>query len=629
MLQAIRDRAQGWIAYVIVALIALPFMLWGVNSYFNFGPQDAVAKVSYPKDAWFGATELEVNTREYGLFLQSQKVDRNDYANPQWVKQVEDRLLIDAAATHAGMQIGDNLLKQEIRRNFTEEGKFRAASYQDARARYGTPRWNVDRLIEFNLRNQLVRSAILASAFNTKQELNQQLQLNNQVRDFGYAVVEKKRFLDAIQLTDEDISGYYEKHKQRFKTPEKLTLAYVELDVQKIISDIPDPDEVQLKSRYEDYKLTVQVPEQRRVSHILVKIGDGEDADKQAKAKIDAVYKQLQDGKAFTELAKQYSQDPSGKKGGDLGYVSADSNMLGETLKSALFALSLNGYSKPLKTPFGYQIVQLTELKKGEVPTFENVKDQLAGDYKKEKADDEMDYKREQIARKAFEDRSNLKGVAEKFSLQLKTEGPFDRTKPTGVAALPAVRELLQDPKIIDGVNSDPVEAGQGKWLFVRVDNRELPKQKTLEQVKDDIINTLKDTKAQDKAKALAEVMLEKIKKGEKPEEVTKAENSQWQSHEKVKRDDGKINFSIRRKIFQLPKPAEDKPAFEVISMFNGDYAVAALYKVEEGSTEGVEKSILDTTKRQLEFGWMMSEWQMFVNGIRQQAILESHPDRL
>ena len=45
MLQSIRDKTSGWIAYLIIGLISIPFALWGINSYLGGGEQQAAAVV--------------------------------------------------------------------------------------------------------------------------------------------------------------------------------------------------------------------------------------------------------------------------------------------------------------------------------------------------------------------------------------------------------------------------------------------------------------------------------------------------------------------------------------------------------------------------------------------------------
>jgi hypothetical protein len=59
MLQTIRDRAQGWIAWAIVILISIPFAFWGIQSYLGVGGEPIAAKVNgveIPRVSWIAAS---------------------------------------------------------------------------------------------------------------------------------------------------------------------------------------------------------------------------------------------------------------------------------------------------------------------------------------------------------------------------------------------------------------------------------------------------------------------------------------------------------------------------------------------------------------------------------------------
>ncbi len=103
-----------------------------------------------------------------------------------------------------------------------------------------------------------------------------------------------------------------------------------------------------------------------RARHILVETED------QAKA-IEA---DLKKGADFAELAKQKSKDPAAADGGDLGYFTKD-QMVPE-FADAAFKLDKGQVSDPVKTQFGWHIIKVEDKRKKPVPTYDQVKDQLA-----------------------------------------------------------------------------------------------------------------------------------------------------------------------------------------------------------------------------------------------------------
>jgi peptidyl-prolyl cis-trans isomerase C len=147
-----------------------------------------------------------------------------------------------------------------------------------------------------------------------------------------------------------------------------LRTAYLQKAVDKQV------DEARLRKAYDAMKAEQgEVPE-ARARHILV--------EKEETAK-DIIAK-LGSGEKFEDLAKQYSTDPSNKEsGGDLGYFSKDAMV--KEFADAAFALNKDEVSKtPVKTQFGYHVIQLLDKRTRPVPSFEEVKPQIqAGEQRK------------------------------------------------------------------------------------------------------------------------------------------------------------------------------------------------------------------------------------------------------
>lgn len=122
-------------------------------------------------------------------------------------------------------------------------------------------------------------------------------------------------------------------------------------------------------------------PEEVRVRHILITpaAAGGEEA---AKAKADKLLEQLKSGADFATLAKEHSNDPgSAEKGGDVGLF-ASGQMVPE-FEAAAFALQKPGeLSGPVKSQFGYHLIQFSERKSQGVQPFEEVRDGLVAKVK-------------------------------------------------------------------------------------------------------------------------------------------------------------------------------------------------------------------------------------------------------
>lgn len=116
--------------------------------------------------------------------------------------------------------------------------------------------------------------------------------------------------------------------------------------------------EAALRARYEAGKIAQTGNDEVRASHILV----------ETKAEADAIVAALNKGGDFAALAKEKSKGPSGAKGGDLGFFTKDKMV--PAFAKAAFALKAGEVSAPVKTGFGWHVINVVDRRQGAGPTF-------------------------------------------------------------------------------------------------------------------------------------------------------------------------------------------------------------------------------------------------------------------
>jgi len=122
-------------------------------------------------------------------------------------------------------------------------------------------------------------------------------------------------------------------------------------------------DDDKLRRFYDEHR--AEIPDRPAVAHlrtIFIGFATSPRAAATAKEKIDAVFKRVLAGESFADLARQYSDDPSGKNGGDLGFVNP------QDLRDPVFAataqsLDVGDVSEPVLTSYGYHLIKVTEKK--------------------------------------------------------------------------------------------------------------------------------------------------------------------------------------------------------------------------------------------------------------------------
>ncbi|MEO8132949.1 MAG: peptidylprolyl isomerase [Betaproteobacteria bacterium] len=106
------------------------------------------------------------------------------------------------------------------------------------------------------------------------------------------------------------------------------------------------------------------VVNQSRVRHILIKVNEVvSEAD--AKTRIDRLKDRLDRGGKFDELARLNSEDLSASKGGDLGWLSPGATV--PEFETAMDKLAIDSVSAPVRTPFGWHLIQVLERRKEDI----------------------------------------------------------------------------------------------------------------------------------------------------------------------------------------------------------------------------------------------------------------------
>jgi peptidyl-prolyl cis-trans isomerase SurA len=153
----------------------------------------------------------------------------------------------------------------------------------------------------------------------------------------------------------------------------RLTQQYLEQSYRqriqvKYVGD-QEPSNSQVHEFFAKYKDSL--PSQQnslRLSHVQIKVKPGADLERAGFLKADSLIKRLDKGEGFADLAKKYSDDFSGKEGGDLGYTKRGT--LDADYERAAFSLDAGDYTRiPVRSRFGYHVIRVTGKKDNEVRT--------------------------------------------------------------------------------------------------------------------------------------------------------------------------------------------------------------------------------------------------------------------
>jgi peptidyl-prolyl cis-trans isomerase C len=145
---------------------------------------------------------------------------------------------------------------------------------------------------------------------------------------------------------------------------------------EKVVKRISTPEEENV-AFYEKNKEQFKQPEMVRAQHIVIICKpDGTSAQKkEARKKIEKIQKRITRGEKFSALAKKFSNDPSGKNGGELGYF--DQEKMVEPFSKAVFALEINGVSDIVETASGFHLIKLLDKRPERIPAYKEIKSNI------------------------------------------------------------------------------------------------------------------------------------------------------------------------------------------------------------------------------------------------------------
>ena len=607
MLQSIRERAQGWIAWAIVILISIPFAFWGIQSYLGVGSEPVSATVDGTEitERDFETRYQEIRSRlrqQLGAAYRPELFDDKTMRGEVLDQMIRDQILL-RTSYDLGLRASDRELRDAIAGNpaFQKDGRFHKETYQRMLELQGMgpPQY------EENLRRSIVGTqlarAVVATEVLLDGELEEGVRLDRQQRHLGFVRVPKASFLTDEPISDDEVTAYYESNRSEFQTPERVKVQYLVLDSDQIApAEVPGDDE--LRERYEAEIERFSRPEIRRVRHILVTLEAGADdrTAEAAKATVGDIRQRIRAGEDFAELAKELSEDPgSAGQGGDLGVI--EKGIMDPAFEQAAFSLEQGQLSEAIRSQFGYHLIEVTEVEGGGVEPFEEAREELIADVEKRGSEGQFFDWAERLANLSYESPDSLDPAAEALGLELQTSGWIDRTGGEGVLAYPkVVAAAFSNDVLEEGNNSDLIEPEHNllKAVVLRVLEHEEAAVKALDEVREQVVTMLRDEVAVEAAAARAAELAEALGAGEAESLVIG--DYELEDLGLISRDAAQVPGEIRDFAFALARPDSDEASYGSLSLADGDGATVILKAVVDGSIESMDEAVQDQTSKDL-----------------------------
>ena len=609
------------IIQVFLALIAITFMTWGIESYTRMqGGRDTVATVN----------GLEISAREFDDELRRRQdqlrqalgrdYDPAQFDTPETRRELLEFLvsqrLVASAALSSHLTVTDEALVDAIHSIPAfkgPDGGFSKTTYESVLRQQNPPMSpaQFESRLRYDLSLAQLTRAVGGSAIPSRTVSDRLAALEAQQREISEFRILTEQFLPKVKIDDAKIKAYYEANQAQFQVPERVKAEYVMLSAEAIAAqEVVKPEEV--RSQWE--------------SAFGPKLREKEEARKKAQA----IAAEVRNNPAsFADVAKKESQDPGSKDaGGDLGFAPRGSFV--KPYEDVLFRMKEGQISEVVETEFGFHIIRLTGIQRkdgkeerrsshilipapADAKPLEAMRDQIEADLKKSRAERRFNEAADAFQNMVYEQPDSLKPVAERFKLKTQTSGWITRSGGQELGALDnrkLLSALFSSDALRNKRNTDAIEVAPATLVAARVIEHQPAAQRKLEEVKDEIGTMLQRQEASELARKDGAAKLEQLRKGA-------GAGVKWSPPKTVSRRDAQnLPGEVLRPV--MSADVSKLPAYIGLPVADAGYMLVRVSKVVEGDP----KQAGDAVPRAAGLVGA-AQYEAYIASLRKQATVE------
>jgi peptidyl-prolyl cis-trans isomerase D len=384
------------ILLVICGAMVITFIPGGLTSELTGAPgKGVIAKVD---GADLSADEVRTTARQmaqqdaqrYGEMASKLMPFLIQQETQRAVEQLISRQALLSEAGRMGLRVSPEEVKDELQHGryaatFFPGGNFIGqVEYEDMLQRANLTPTKFEVAVGNDILLTKLQALISGSANVSESDIHQQFIKENSKVKFDYAVLKQDDLRKGLHPTDEELKAFYESHKASYanSVPEKRKVNYAVIETSKAEAGVQITSD-DLRAYYDQHRDQYRMPEQVKVSHILIKTplpgADGKVDEKgvaEAQHRAEDLLKQLKSGAKLEDLAKKYSEDPgSAKQGGSLGWIGKGQTV--PEFEKTAFSLPQGQTSDLVKSSYGFHIIRVEDKQEAHTKTLDEVKAEI------------------------------------------------------------------------------------------------------------------------------------------------------------------------------------------------------------------------------------------------------------
>ncbi|MDR3376875.1 MAG: SurA N-terminal domain-containing protein [Ancalomicrobiaceae bacterium] len=536
MLDVLRRGAHSWASKFVLGLIILSFVAFGITTKLTSGSGADSAIVIGSTEVSAGELDMRFR-RELDMYSQQagHPLTRQEAASFGLTAQILSDIVGSATLTESARRLGLGVSDEAVRKLIINDPAFKGPNGQYdrnyLRLVLSRNNWTEDGYVAERmaqaLRQQLQNALVAGLKPPTVMlEMLNQYALEERVVQFvSVAPAALSTLADPDQA---ELAKFFEERKAAFKAPESRKLQVLLIDPSTVskAEDVPDAD---AKAVYDQDGARYTTAERR---HVLQLPFDTKEA-------ADAAAKRIAEGATFDALAADLKLKPEDI---DLGTVD-QASILDPTVAEAAFKLAKPGdVSGVVAGKFRNVIVTVKEILPGQKTPFDEAKVAIKQQIAADRAEPAMRAMLKQVE-SLRDERQSFAEIAQKLKLEVKIVDAIDRDGKDGagkpIVGLPEVDKLAKVAFDSDvGNQNEALVLGNGGFLFYDVVEVKPPHDRTLEEVKGDLITRWKDERVRAGLGLKTTILAARLEKGESFEDVAKAAGLELKTTEPFKRSD-------------------------------------------------------------------------------------------
>jgi peptidyl-prolyl cis-trans isomerase D len=538
MMESLRGAATGWVAKVLIGLLAMSFAIWGINDVFRGYRSNVLAAVG----------DYEISTEAYRMTLEQrlrtlsrqtgQPITNQRAAELGLDRQVLAEMLRNGAlqeqASEMKLAVPDAIIAEEIAGETAfqnSRGQFDANRFRQILRQNGLNEQMFLREEKAGKLRQAIADPILNNLDPPETLVAAIVRQMNERRDAKYFVV-SANVSELAPASETDLKTYYEKNQQQFTAPAYRSLVLLKLEPQDVMGTITVSEE-DIASAYESRKEQYRTPEKRTVQQLT--FATMEEA-RAARQRIDQ-------GTDFLALAKEKGLD---EKDITLGHV-ARKDIPDTAIANAAFELPEGTVSQPVEGRLAKVLLRVTKITPEVVRPLAEVRNELANTIKLERAHEEI----LNVHGKIEDERAggaNFEAIAKTVNVPLITIPAIDARgldkagKP--IEGIPAKSEVLQLAFDSDvGVETDPVPTPNDGYVWVDVRDVTAAAVRPFADVRAEVQKAYEAQRLREQVLKKANDLVKRAEGGTSLETLAQELGTQVKTETGLRRNDSRPNF--------------------------------------------------------------------------------------